>query len=205
MHSCIFRPRFWVFENFLGFLRFLWNCFWVRLCWFVVICSCIESSLHYNNVSCIKLLWVLIGLDWVFHVILLIYARHMFMHFSCIRSFISFFFWTYVVFPYVLSLSLSERLLYGTQTEKIYSDSEPFLRTSLRTSRPVEFIWNARSFCWILPTLLSLKSFRPKIGNLWLRDPRGVPSCLYRSFTLIYMALIPLCLNLLPHSEVHVS
>ena len=52
MHSCIFRPSFWVFEFFLGFLRFLWN-FWVGLCWFVVICSCIASSLHYNNVSCI--------------------------------------------------------------------------------------------------------------------------------------------------------
>ena len=77
--------------------------------------------------------------------------------------------------------------------------------TSLRTSRNVVFIRNARLFCWILLTLLYLKSFGLEIGNLYLRDPRGVPSCLFRSFTPTYMTSIPLCLSLFLHSEVYVS
>ena len=77
--------------------------------------------------------------------------------------------------------------------------------TSLRTSRNVVFIRNARLFCWILLTLLYLKSFGLEIGNLYLRDPRGVPSCLFRSFTPTYMTSIPLCLCLFLHSEVYVS
>ena len=77
-------------------------------------------------------------------------------------------------------------------------------RTSLRTSKPVAFIRNARSLCRILLTLLSPKSFGLGIGLLYLRNPRDVPSCLYKSFTPTYMVLIPLCLSLLLHLEVHV-
>ena len=51
-------------------------------------------------------------------------------------------------------------------------------RTSLRTSKAVVFIRNTRLFYQILPTLLYQKSFELKIVNLYLRDPRGVPSCL---------------------------
>ena len=78
-------------------------------------------------------------------------------------------------------------------------------RTSLRTSRNVAFIQNARLFCRILSTLLSLKSFGLEIGLLYLRNPQDVPSCLFRSFTPTYMALIPMCLSLLLYSEAHVS
>ena len=78
-------------------------------------------------------------------------------------------------------------------------------RTSLRTSRNVAFIRNAKLFYRILPTLLSLKSFKLGIGNLYLRNPRGVPSCLFKSFTPTYTTLIPLCLSLLLHSMIHVS
>ena len=104
-----FRPRFWAFRNFLGLLRFLWN-LWVGVYEIAITCSCIAYSLHYNYVSCILgecawlLMWVLIGLDWVFPMMLLIFARHMFMQtfflFFPIRSIcrVSF---------YSLSLSLS--------------------------------------------------------------------------------------------------
>ena len=56
-------------------------------------------------------------------------------------------------------------------------------RTSLRTFRNMAFIRSAMLFCWILPTLLSLLSFRLGVRNLFVRDPWGVPSCLYRSST----------------------
>ena len=78
-------------------------------------------------------------------------------------------------------------------------------RTSLRTSRNVAFIRNAQLFYRILPTLLSLKSFKLGIGNLYLRNPRGVPSCLFKSFTPTYTASKPLYLSLLLHLEVHIS
>ena len=71
MHSCIFRPGFGFLKIFGVFELFFWN-FWVGLCWFGDICSCIAFSLHYNNVSCILdvwliiVVWVLVGLNWVF-------------------------------------------------------------------------------------------------------------------------------------------
>ena len=118
MHSCIFIHKVLGFWNFLGFLKFLWN-FWDGLCWFGDICSCIAFSLHYNNVSCILdvwliiVVWVLVGLDWVFtndafkfctsHV--LAFLMHTLYLFIPILS--------YVVF-YSLSLSLKDRLYYGT-------------------------------------------------------------------------------------------
>ena len=70
MHSCILDLGFGFLKN-SGFLRFLWN-FWVGLCCFGNVCSCIAFSLHYNNVSCILdvwliiVVWVLVGLYWVF-------------------------------------------------------------------------------------------------------------------------------------------
>ena len=68
-----------------------------------------------------------------------------------------------------------------------------------------QFNKNTRLFCRTLLTLLYLKSFGLGVGNFYLRDPQGVPSCLFRSFNLTYMALIPLCLSLLLYSKVHVS
>ena len=163
-----------------------------------------------------------------------IFTRHMFMHSSCIHSFSSFLFWTSVVFLFSLSLSLSLSLSHRTplwnQNRRnplwlgtlIMVPSHPLLlfllfhlisgsvmkrprRTSLRTSRNVAFIRNAQLFYRILPTLLSLKSFKLGIGNLYLRNPRGVPSCLFKSFTPTYTASKPLYLSLLLHLEVHIS
>ena len=68
-----------------------------------------------------------------------------------------------------------------------------------------QFNRNTRLFCRTLLTLLYLKSFGLGVGNFYLRDPQGVPSCLFRSFNLTYTALIPLCLSLLLYSKVHVS
>jgi len=44
-------------------------------------------------------------------------------------------------------------------------------RTSWRTSKNVAFIWNAKLSYRTLPTLLSLRSFGLRVGNLFLRDP----------------------------------
>ena len=78
-------------------------------------------------------------------------------------------------------------------------------QTSLRTSRRGAFIQNARSFCQISLTLRYSMSFELVDRNLYVRNPCIVMSCLYRSSTPTYTTLIPLCLSLLPHSEVHVS
>ena len=79
-----------------------------------------------------------------------IFAHHMFMHFSCIRSFFSFLFWTYV--------SLSNRLRYGTQTKKIHSNSEPsswfrviLLWSSCSFSYSVLWWEGQDGFFWELP------------------------------------------------------
>jgi len=74
-------------------------------------------------------------------------------------------------------------------------------RTSWRTFRKVAFIQSAMLFCWTFLTLLSPSSFELGVGNLFVRDPWGVPSCLYRSFTPIHTVSIPLYLSLPRHSE----
>ena len=113
MHLCIlglgfgFLKFFGVFKIFVKFLG------WVGLCWLGNVCSCIEFLLHYNNVSCILdvwliiVVWVLVGLDWVLPMMLLNFARHMFIHFSCICYIFSFLFWFMMCSAFSLSLSLS--------------------------------------------------------------------------------------------------
>ena len=113
MHSCILDLGFRFLEKNLGFLRFLWNC-WVGCCWFDGICSCIALSLHYNNISCILDVWliivdcVLIDLDWVFtHDVFKFCTSHVYAFFMHM-SFPFFSFLCYlVVMCFVLSLSLS--------------------------------------------------------------------------------------------------
>ena len=150
---------FFFFFFFFGVLRFLWN-FWVGLCWFVVICSCIASSLHYNNVSCIiglcawLKLWMLLGSIGFLPMMLLIFACHMFMPFSSIRSF---------HLPFHPLLIPLFHFIFSSMMRRPR-------RTSLRTFRTVVFIRNAKSFCRISPILLYLKSFRlrdrsPSVGN----------------------------------------
>ena len=119
---------------------------------------------------------------------LLIFACHMFMPFSSIRSF---------HLPFHPLLIPLFHFIFSSMMRRPR-------RTSLRTFRTVVFIRNAKSFCRISPILLYLKSFRlgdrsPSVGNT-----RDVQSCSFRSFTPTCIALIPLCLVLLPHSEVYV-
>ena len=44
-------------------------------------------------------------------------------------------------------------------------------RTSLRTFRNMAFIQSAMLFCRTIPTLLSLRSFKLRAGNLFIRYP----------------------------------
>ena len=76
--------------------------------------------------------------------------------------------------------------------------------TSLRTSRTVVFIRNAKSFCRISLTLHYPMSFELRDRNLYVRNPCVFLSCLYKSSTPTYMALILLCLSSLCDFEVHV-
>ena len=154
----------------------------------------------------------------------------MFMHFSCIRLFLSFLFLFFGCDCCSLSLSLSHTLIDRTWHPKRVNPlrvrilfkvillllliSFPLLafssvmrrpeRTSWRTFKNMVFIRSAMLFCQTFPTLLFLSSFGLGVGNLYLRVPWGVPLCLYRSFTPIYMVSIPLYLNLPRHFEVHV-
>ena len=136
MHLCIlglgfgFLKFFGVFKIFVKFLG------WVGLCWLGNVCSCIEFLLHYNNVSCILdvwliiVVWVLVGLDWVFtHDAFKFCTSHVhsfFMH----MLYLFFPFLVYDVFCSLslslsLSPSLSDRPCHGTQTAQIHSDLEP--------------------------------------------------------------------------------
>ena len=137
------------------------------------------------------------------------------------------YFWIVIVFYFFLSLSLSRidcvwhlsanPLRLGTLLAPgllLFILSFPLFtfgsmmgrpnRTSLRTFRNVAFIRNAMLFCRTFPTLLSLRSFELGAGNLFVRYPWGVPSCLHRSFTPTYTTSIPLYLVLPWHFEVHV-
>ena len=78
------------------------------------------------------------------------------------------------------------------------------VKTSLRTSPNMAFIQNAMWFYRTFPILLYLLSFTVGVRNLYGRYLWVVPSWPYRSFTLICLVLILLCLDLLLLFEVHV-
>ena len=78
------------------------------------------------------------------------------------------------------------------------------IKTSLRTSPNVAFIWNATLSYRNLPILLYPLSFTIRVRNLYVRYPWVVPPWSYRSFTPICTILILLCLGLLLLFEVHV-
>ena len=178
-------------------------------------------------------LWVLIGLDWVLPMMLLIshatcsfifYAYFFFlnMHLNfvlslslslslsrvCVRTQID-----CIMAPKQCISTPSRNPLHGF----VSSSSDPSIPSHIRfcdekaktnffrTSRPMAFIQNARSFCWISLTLRYLMLFWLRDGNLFVRNPCIVLSCLFKSFTPTYTVLISLFLNLLLHLEVHVS
>ena len=157
-------------------------------------------------------LWVLLGLDWVLPMMFLIFAHHMVMHLSRICSFFFFsilnlccVFFSFLLFSSLLSLSLSLSLSLLDRTSLWHPNRENPLRlrtlfkvpshplrlfflfrlTSLRTSRPVAFILNAKLFYRISLTLRYPMSFKFGDGNLYGKNLCAVPSCLYRSSTLL--------------------
>ena len=149
---------------------------------------------------------------------------HMFMHFSCICTSLFLFLWFEIMFLFCLlsfSLSLSNRTsLWHPNRENpfelgtlfkvpghplhlfllFYLTSDSVMRRPRQTAlRP-----NAKSFCQISTTLRYPMLFELEDGNLYVRNPCVVLSCLYRSSTPTYTASIPLCLSLLRNFEVHV-
>ena len=142
-----------------------------------------------------------------------------------------YYFWIVIVFCFSLSLSLSLSLsridcAWHPSTNLLRHETLlvssflllilfPFFtfgsmmgrpyKTSLRTFRNLAFIWSAMSFCRNFPTLLYPMSFRLGDENLFVRYPWGALSCLYRSFTPMYMVSILVYLDLPWHFEVHIS
>ena len=125
------------------------------------------------------------------------FSCHMFMHFSCIHTSLFIFLWFEIVFLFCLlslSLSLTNRTaLWHPNRENPFRLETLFKayplrlfllfhltsgsmmrrprRTSLRASKPMAFIWNARSFCWISTTLRYPMSFDSGIGISIVRYP----------------------------------
>ena len=167
-----------------------------------------------------------VRLDWVFAQGAISLARNMFMHYHALHAFFFFF-----LVPYVpaLSLSLSFSLLLVTPKKSIpsknlirrcgfsSSSSTPFLPDSvqfrdekaeddfLRTFLTRQFIRNIRLFCLTFQTLLYPVHLALEDGLLYVRNPRGVPTCSFKNFTLTCTPLIPLYQGLLWYSKVHVS
>ena len=79
------------------------------------------------------------------------------------------------------------------------------IMTSLRTFWTGRFIQNAKSFFQISQTLLYPVLLALGDGLLFMRNPQGVPTCSYKSFTPICMPSIPLYLSFLQYYVVHVS
>ena len=71
------------------------------------------------------------------------FSCHLFMRFSCIRSFL---FYSEHVFLSVLSLFLSDRLRHGTQTAQIHSDLEPSSRF-----RVIFFFYSSSTLSYSVP------------------------------------------------------
>ena len=101
--------------------------------------------------------------------------------------------------------SLSSDLPVPSLHVRFHKEKAHHIRTSLRTFLNVAFIWSAMWFCRTFSTLLYPMSFTLGDGNLFVRYLWGVPSCSYKSFTPICTVSIPLYLNLLWYSEVHIS
>ena len=198
MHSCIFRPRFWVFEKFWAFWDFseIFGLGYVDLMLYA-------HALHSHCIitySCILHAYVI--------------SFHSYSELWCVMFSLSLSRIDRTMAPKVRKSTLTRNPLQGSEFSFFWFSQPPSTfgsemrrpeRTSWRTSRNVAFIRNARLSCRILSTILFMLSFKLGPRNLYLRDPLGVLSCLYKSFTPIYTVSIPLYLSLLLHLEVHVS
>ena len=125
----------------------------------------------------------------------------------------------------VVLLSLSFSLLVMAPKKSIPSKNPIHFGSYSSSSAPSDFVWfrdekaqddyfenfsnraihsECRSFCLTFETLLYPMRLALGDGLLYVRNPRGVPTCSYRSFAPTCMPLIPLYLGLLRYSEVHI-
>ena len=77
--------------------------------------------------------------------------------------------------------------------------------TSLRTSLTGRFIRNAKSLWLTFQTLLYPVGFAFRVGLLYVRYPKGVLMCSFKSFTPTCTPYVPPYLGLLQYFEVHIS
>ena len=127
-------------------MSILWN-FWIGFCLYDVICSSIALHLHFHNVSCIYMCVYMLhadrfGLGWTHDAIFFFFfARHMFMHLSCIRilSFPFLFSVVKVLFCLSLSisLSLSDRLCMVPKRKSTSSWNPLYSKTSSSDPTPL--------------------------------------------------------------------
>ena len=167
------------------------------------------------------------GLGWAHDDIFV--ARHMIMHYSCIRTFSFLIIGIFCDWHFSVCFSLSPSLLNSLRMapKRKFAPSWTLfvpghhllilllflssfvmrrpIRTSRRTSPNVAFIRNAAWFYQIIPILLYPLSFIVEDGNLYVRYPWAVPPWSYRSSTPMCMVSIPLYLSLLNRFEVYVS
>ena len=153
-----------------------------------------------------------------------IFARHMFMHFHALHVPFSFFPMPYSFRCVSILLSLSFSLLIMAPKNTVPSKNS-IRRGSSSSSFPFDFVWVhdektrndffenfydraihsehhvilSDSWTLLYPVLLALGD-----ELLFVRNPRGVLACSYRSFTPICTPSIPLYLSLLRYSVVHV-
>ena len=78
-------------------------------------------------------------------------------------------------------------------------------RILMRTLMIGRFTRNTMSFHLIFQTLLYPEHLPLRVRNLFVRNPRGVLTCLYRNSTSTYTLSIPMFLNLLQYSKEHIS
>ena len=88
----------------------------------------------------------------------------------------------------------------STPSNSIQFRDEKHVMTSLKTFLTERFIWNARSFYLTFQTLLYPMHLALKDGLLYVRNPQGVLTCSYRSFTPTCMPSISLYLGLVWYS-----
>ena len=152
------------------------------------------------------------NLDWVLTHDAISFARNMFMHSHALFFFFFsiprhlFYYISFLLLSLVVSLIWHLRSLFLEEPDisSWFYDSNP-KRILMGTSVTRWFTQNVMSLFFIFKTLLYPVCLALEVGNLYVRNPRGVLACLYRSSTPTYMLLIPLFLSLLRYLEEHVS
>ena len=184
--------------------------------------------MHSRLCAC-YILWVLLGWIGFLSMMLFIVCTSHVHAFSCISHFFSFLVPCLLLWLCFSLLYLSRLVFFSWHLKSLFHLKTQFVvvllllllllfllslfdsmirrheMTSLRTFLTRRFIQNAKSFCLISQTLLHLVHLALKDGLLYVRNPRGVPTCSYKSFTPTCTPSILLYLGLLQYSVVYVS